>query len=138
MDNDVLELTAILPERQKARLRTNENPEGLRPDGSEYELVNAEEMSLVDIQSVSREFTQMEALWTGARGDTEQLELQLLLDGLACRLIDGPGEEVVKLSAVTKRAVIMRFFVGLNSRQLAALGSEGLTMAARIAKEQAA
>lgn len=134
VEPDVLELSAIMPARAKARLRTLANPEGLRPDGSEYELVTPEELSLIELRRLGADWQRTRDLQAPEKATKRDLEdAERILNDLVTRLIDGAVvEDVAQLPVMTRESVAIRFFVSLNDRQLAALGPETMAALARV------
>lgn len=113
MTDDILELSALPPEREKVRLRTSADP-----DGTIYEMIAPDELGAVSMASLGRLFEAQEELWNAkSPSAAEQKRLAKLLDDLASRLIpDAPREAVEALGALAKRALVLRFFVQAGER----------------------
>lgn len=111
MPNAPLELSTIAPERDRARLRTETNPEGLRPDGSEYELTNPEDLSIVELQDVFRHAAEMQKLVSGEKlSKDDQVRIERIMNAQCVRLIrDADPKDVADLPGVTKQRLVTGF-----------------------------
>lgn len=110
-DTDVLELSAIIPERRRALLKTMANPSGLRADGEEYELLDPAEMSLVQLAEVGREQQSIQRLF---EKDPEKAEAALnRLVGVV--LLQAPVEDIAQLPFITKIGVLRDFTNGVSA-----------------------
>lgn len=126
-EQNVLDLSAIAPERQKARLRTAKNPEGLRPDGTLYELRAPEEMSARELRSVGASISEMLTLWNSAKTKAEDAKIEKLLNGIACQVLhDAPVSAVRGLPAIVKRGVAMGFLARSSELAQESMGVETL------------
>lgn len=101
MAEKILDLSALAPKRQKARL----------PNGEVYELAGPEDFGAVQLSRVGQMIVETDELWTAKKLTVaQQKRLTSLLDKLAQALIpDAPAEAVAKLPAVTKRVLGLRF-----------------------------
>lgn len=108
---DALDLSTIAPPRDTARLRTPDNPEGLRPDGTEYELTSPEDLSLIELQQLIYDSNQMQKLWAGEKmAEPEQKRLERIVNTHVQMLIRGSSEEdVAALSGIAKQKLVLRF-----------------------------
>lgn len=106
--DSILDLDALAPKREQARIRTDADP-----DGTIYELAAPADFGAVALAELSRIFTEHDELWEKAkRSAAEDKRLEKLLDELAQRLIpDAPAAAIAALPALTKRMVAVRFFV---------------------------
>lgn len=123
--DQVLELSTLAPTRQRALIRTEANPEGLRPDGTAYELTVPEELSLVQLHEISRSADDIQKLWGNAaitKADQERLEKAM--NGYMLLLIHGATAEVVAdLPGLTKQSVLLGFLRKFNVAITAAIGA---------------
>lgn len=108
MADEILDLSALTPEREQARIRTDADP-----DGTIYELAAPEDFGAVTLSQLGSIYSQHDELWEKAkRTPAEDKRLEQLLDDLAQRLIpDAPAAAIAALPALTKRVVAVRFFV---------------------------
>jgi hypothetical protein len=106
MPEEILELSALVPERPKARLRTEADPEG-----QIYELAAPADFGAVSLARVGRLISETEELWGAAkRSSAQDRRLEKLLDQLASALVpEAPAESIAALPAFTKRALGVRF-----------------------------
>lgn len=133
----ILELAAIAPPRMRATFTITAadarkhglkaNPTGMRKDGSYYELLNPEDMSLLELQQLGRDFQTVRD--AGDATGKAAAEREQLLNTMVVRLIAGltVKEAATMMTPLMKQSVILRFFAGLNARQLGALDAETLT-----------
>jgi hypothetical protein len=109
-----------VPIRQKARLRTEANPEGTL-----YELATPEDFGPVDLRTLGTKYAEVEAL-LGSDGELDAAEdkrITQLTDEVVGRLlIDAPAEDVAALPFATKRALVMRFFVSMGGTVVEQMG----------------
>jgi hypothetical protein len=105
---EILDLNALAPERETARLRWAEDEEGTL-----YELLAPQDLGAIELAELTRLFQNHDELWEkDTRTKAEDKRLVILLDTLAQRLIpDAPLEAVAALPALTKRGLAVRFFV---------------------------
>lgn len=105
---EVLELSALTPERPKARITTDADP-----DGTIYELAVPEDFGAVDLARMGQMFSEHDNLWEAvSRSKAEDKRLEKLLNDIASKLIpDAPADAVKALPAITKRGLAVRFFV---------------------------
>lgn len=67
MTDEILDLSALAPERAKVRLRTE-----AKPDGTIYELAVPEEFGAAGIQRIGRLIVEVDELWESARRSTRR------------------------------------------------------------------
>ena len=115
----LLELSAIAPEREKVLLRTPENPEGLRPDGAEYELTAPEDLSTLQLQELVRSGREVQELLSlEAPSAAQNAKLDQLMNEQALKLVQGATlEDVARLPGIIKQKLILRF-LGLTTEAL--------------------
>lgn len=105
---EILELSALAPTREKAIIRTEANP-----DGTIYELAAPEDFGVAGLATMGKLFSEHDVLYEQAeRTPAEDSRLETLLDDLTQRLIpDAPAAAIAALPALTKRMLAVRFFV---------------------------
>jgi hypothetical protein len=133
---DVLDLSAISPPHERCLVRTKKNPDGLKPDGSEYELANLEDFSPVQIANFNTGVQEAEALWAlekPGKPDTARME-QLFTDLAAMVILGAPRADVAQLPLVSRRGVMLRFWATLSLTTYSAMGEKALTAMAEMAR----
>lgn len=120
-DDELLELSSLVPKRRRARLRTEKDP-----DGTIYELAVASDFGARTLQQLFHEISEMDDLWGNPKiSKAEEKRLDVLLNTLAARLIVGiPDADVAEIPAIDKRALVMRFFVEIGGRVSRTMGPE--------------
>lgn len=123
MSTEILDLNALAPERPQARIRWKDE------DGEHDEifgLLVPEEIGTLELSKLSRLYTQHDELWEKEhRSKVEDRQLEKLSNQLTQMFIpDAPATAVAALSAVTKRSLAVRFFVGAGLATQATLGAE--------------
>jgi hypothetical protein len=105
---EILDLNALAPERETARLRWAEDEEGTL-----YELLAPQDLGAIELSELTRLFQIHDELWEKSeRTKAEDKRLVSVLDKLAQRLIpEAPPAAVTALPALTKRGLAVRFFV---------------------------
>lgn len=131
MAPEILDFNTLAPEKPLARIRwkTTEEIDGepvVTEHDETYELLVPEEIGTLDLARLSRLYTQHDELWEKAeRTDAEDKRLVSLANQLTQTFIpDAPAEAVAALSAVAKRSLAVRFFVGAGVAGQAVLGKD--------------
>lgn len=106
MDEQILDITAIAPARQKVRIRTAADQ-----DGTIYEIVNPEELSIRELRDTGRKILELVGMWDDAKlTKAEEKRVMKLLDEVTRTLIiDVPAATVKTIPHVTKRTLAMGF-----------------------------
>lgn len=117
---EVLDLSALTPERPKARIRTSKDP-----DGTLYEVRVPEDYSAGALSRYMKRIEEFDRLWDkGALDRSEEKHIERVLNGLAGELLIGaPARDVAALPAASKRGLVMRFFASVA---LTTMGATGL------------
>lgn len=125
--NDVLELSGLTPERQRARLRTDENPDGLRPDGTFWEVRGPEELTLRQTRDVMAKIMEMQVLARSSSTDEDDARLRVIVNETAAELlVDAPAELIERLGDADKTGLAMGFFVRCGGIVNAAAGQAAI------------
>ncbi len=132
MAPEILDLNTLAPDKPLARIRweTTEEDDGDEPVVVEhdetYELLVPEEIGTIELARLSRLYTQHDELWEkDKRTAAEDKRLVSLANQLTQTFIpDAPAEAVAALSAVAKRSLAVRFFVGAGLVSQATLGKD--------------
>jgi hypothetical protein len=124
--SEILELSALAPVRPQARVRTDADP-----DGTLYELAVPEDFGAVALRELGNRYAEVEGL-VGSEGKltkAQEKRLEKLLDEVVAALVrDIPAETVAALPYMTKRALAMRFFVGLGDDLTGLMGERAQTL----------
>lgn len=125
MAPEILDLNTLAPEHPLARIRwtTIEGDEKTDHDET-FELLVPEEIGTLELSRITRLYTEHDELWEKAkRSSAEDKRLERLANDLTQKLIPGaPATAVAALSAIAKRSLAVRFFVGAGLATQAALG----------------
>lgn len=107
MQEDILELSAIVPERPQARLRTLGDPEGTL-----YELAIPEEFGSVALRRLGLKFQEVQELMGKSTLSVAQEKRaeSLLNEVCGVLVIDAPAEAIAALPGLTKQGLATRFF----------------------------
>jgi hypothetical protein len=127
MAPEILDLNTLAPERPLARIRWAEIADGEKVAHDEtFELLVPEEIGTLELSRITRLYTEHDELWEkDRRTATEDKRLEKLANDLTQKLIpDAPAIAVRALSAIAKRSLAVRFFVGAGLATQAALGPE--------------
>jgi hypothetical protein len=106
MNEPTLEVTAIAPDRQKVRIKTTADP-----DGTIYELVNPEELSVRQLRDTGRKIYEALNLWDESElNKAQEKRLTKLLDEATRTLvIDCPADVAASIPHITKRTLALGF-----------------------------
>lgn len=130
MAPEILDLNALAPDKPLARIRwaTADDGEVVEHDET-FELLVPEEVGTLDLARLGRLYTQHDELWEKEkRSAAEDKLLVKLANDLGQALIPGaPADAIAALSAVTKRSLAMRFFVGAGLVGQTVMGEEVLS-----------
>lgn len=127
MAPEILDFNTLAPDKPLARIQWATLEDGERVEHDEtFELLVPEEIGTLDMARLSRLYTQHDELWEmEKRTAAEDKRLVKLSDDLTQTLIpDAPATAVAALSAVAKRSLAVRFFVGAGLASQAALGKD--------------
>lgn len=127
MAPEILDLNTLAPEKPLARIRWATLDDGEKVEHDEtFELLVPEEIGTLELSRITRLYTEHDELWEKAkRSASEDKRLEKLANDLTQKLIpDAPAAAVTALSAIAKRSLAVRFFVGAGLATQAALGSE--------------
>jgi hypothetical protein len=113
-ENSILELSGLVPDRPKARLRWPENPDGLQ-----VELAVREDFGIFDHAELERLRAELARLATKrAPTPDEKNRAADILDSLAERLVIGaPQEALDALPESAKEKVVESFFASFLSQE---------------------
>ncbi len=127
MAPEILDLNTLAPDKPLARIRwrTQEGDEVVEHDET-FELMVPEEIGTLELARLGRIYTQHDELWEKEkRTASEDKRLVKLSDDLAQALIpDAPATAIAALSAVVKRSLAVRFFVGAGLAGQTAMGPQ--------------
>lgn len=123
MAPEILDLNALAPDKPLARIRWAD--EAGEHDET-FELLVPEEIGTLELSRLSRVYTQHDELWEKEkRTAAEDKRLVKLSNELTQLLIpDAPATAVAALSAVTKRGLAVRFFVGAGLAGQVTMGKD--------------
>lgn len=120
MEEQILELSALAPEREKARLRWPANPEG-----EVFELATPSDFGAVTLATMGRWITHADALMSSEKALTaaQGKDLEKTLNKIAGKLIlDAPADVIALLPAVDKRSLAMRFLAESGRQMMGTMG----------------
>ena len=127
MAPEILDLNTLAPERPLARIRWATLDDGEKVEHDEtFELLVPEEIGTLELSRITRLYTEHDELWEKQkRTATEDKRLERLSNALTQKLIpDAPAPAIEALSAIAKRSLGVRFFVGAGLATQAALGPD--------------
>ena len=115
-DDDVLDLTSIIPPRKLVRLPTRSNPKG-----EVYELRLLDDFGIEEQQQLLSWSRRFEALWNKEDKDLsprERVKLKWLLNAMFIKVLDAPDEVKRDIDDTVKSRVVTAFtMVPLLERQ---------------------
>jgi hypothetical protein len=123
MAPEILNFNTLAPEKPLARIQWAD--EAGEHDET-FQLLVPEEIGTVQLARISRLYTEHDELWEKAdRSKTEDKRLEKLSNELAQIFIpDAPAVAIQALSAIDKRGLAVRFFVGAGLASKKALGED--------------
>jgi hypothetical protein len=127
MATEILDLNALAPEHPLARIRWAEIVDDAVVEHDEtFELLVPEEIGTLELSRITRIYTDHDELWEKEkRTAAEDKRLEKLANDLTQKLIpDAPATAVAALSAIAKRSLAVRFFVGAGLATQTALGPD--------------
>lgn len=118
-EDEVLDLSALAPERPRARIKHDGALEG-----ELYELAVPGDFGVVGLRDFGRQVDEMDRLWERETlSASQELRLEKILNTLTGTLIrDCPPEVIAAVPAVDKRGLVVRFFVSASIRTVEASG----------------
>lgn len=132
MAPEILDFNTLAPEKPLARIQwaaVGDDDEKVEHDET-FELLVPEEVGTVQLAQISRLYTQHDELWEkDKRTKAEDAQLEKLSNRLAQIFIpDAPPVAIEALSAIDKRSLAVRFFVGAGLASKAALGEDVMSL----------
>jgi len=123
MAPEILDFNTLAPDRPLARIQWKDD-EGKHDET--FELLVPEEIGTLELARLSRMCTQHDELWEKPkRTAAEDKRLVSLANQLTQMFIpDAPATAVAAVSAVDKRSLAVRFFVGAGLASQATLGRD--------------
>jgi hypothetical protein len=123
MAPEILDLNTLAPDRPLARIRWADD-EGEHDET--YPLLVPEEIGTLELSRLSRLYTQHDELWEMEKRTATQDKLLVKLANQLAQVFipDAPATAVEQLSAVAKRSLAVRFFVGAGLASQATLGAD--------------
>jgi hypothetical protein len=127
MAPEILDLNTLAPERPLARIRwATAGDDGAIEHDETFGLLVPDEIGTLELSRITRLYTEHDELWEKEkRTAPEDKRLERLSNDLTQKLIpDAPATAVKALSAIAKRSLAVRFFVGAGLAAQASLGPE--------------